>query len=181
MAHAGQSVCVLERHPRPGQDTSTHNSGVIHAGLYYPAASLKARLCVEGRRLMYSFCASHGVPHLKCGKLIVAHDDTELHALEALFAKGVENGVEGLRLVDRAFMTEHEPAISGVAALWSPESGIVNAEALVKTLLRDGADAGVIFLPGTRLIGADSRPDGIVLRTEREAIHASAIVNAAGL
>ncbi|HEY7289958.1 MAG TPA: NAD(P)/FAD-dependent oxidoreductase [Vicinamibacterales bacterium] len=181
LALKGQSVCVLERHPRPGQDTSTHNSGVIHAGIYYPAGTLKARLCIEGRHLMYEFCAQHGVPHANCGKLIVAHDETEYRDLEALFAKGVANGVEGLQMVDRAFMVAREPAVSGAAAIWSPVTGIVNAEELVKTLLRIGVDNGVAFLPGTRLLGADTQSDGIVLRTERETIHARTVVNAAGL
>src|SRR5213083_2588705 len=84
IAMRGHSVCVLERHPRPGQDTSTHNSGVIHAGLYYPAGTLKARLCVQGRELIYEFCAAHGIPHVRSGKLVVAHDETELHDLDAL-------------------------------------------------------------------------------------------------
>jgi L-2-hydroxyglutarate oxidase LhgO len=181
IAARGLSVCVLERHPRPGMDTSTHNSGVIHAGIYYPAGSLKARLCVEGARLMYEFCAQHGVPHVKSGKLIVAHDEAEIHWLESLQRRGADNGVEGLRMVDRAFMIEREPAVSGAAALWSPHSGIVNAEELVKALLRTGADAGVIFLPATRLAGADAVADGMVLRTERESIHARTVVNASGL
>ena len=181
LALQGRSVCVLERHPRPGQDTSTHNSGVIHAGIYYPAGTLKARLCVEGRRLMYDFCARYGVAHARCGKLIVAHDDSELQALHSLYAKGVANGVEDLRLVDRAFMVAREPNISGTAAIWSPVTGIVNAEELVKALLRTGAEAGVAFLPGTRLVGADPRADGIVVRTEREAILARTVVNAGGL
>jgi L-2-hydroxyglutarate oxidase LhgO len=181
LALRGRSVCLIERHPRQGLDTSTHNSGVIHAGIYYPAATLKARLCVEGARLLYEFCAEHGVPHARCGKLVVAHDESELHELDTLKARGDANGVEDLTIVDRAFIDAREPAVSAVAALWSPNTGVVEAEALVKSLLRTGTDAGVVFLPGTRLVGADRQADGIVLRTGQEAIHARAVVNAAGL
>jgi glycerol-3-phosphate dehydrogenase len=130
---------------------------------------------------MYAFCTRYNVPHRQSGKLIVAHDDGEIRQLEALKVRGDENGVEGLELVDRAFIVAREPAVSGVAALWSPESGVVEAEALVKTLLTTGADAGAIFLPGTRLIGADRHADGMELRTERESIRARTVVNAAGL
>jgi L-2-hydroxyglutarate oxidase LhgO len=181
LAARGHSTCVLERHPRAGQETSTHNSGVIHAGIYYPPDSLKARLCVEGRRLMYAFCRRYNVPHRQSGKLIVAHDEGEIRQLEALEVRGDRNGVEGLELVDRGFIVSREPAVSGVAALWSPESGVVEAEALVKTLVATGADAGAIFLPGTRLIGAERHGDGMELRTERESIRARTVVNAAGL
>jgi len=181
IAERGQPVCVLERHPRPGMDTSTHNSGVIHAGMYYPAGTLKARLCVEGRRLLYEFCARQGVPHRKSGKLIVAHDEGERQQLEALKARGDANGVEGLEIVDREFIAEREPAVDAPVALWSPETGIVNAEELAKALLRSATDAGAIFLPGTKLVGADRQSDGMVLRTEREQIHARVVVNAAGL
>ena len=181
IAARGFSTCVIERHRRPGLDTSTHNSGVIHAGLYYPAGSLKARLCVEGRRLLYEFCATHHVPHVHCGKIVVAADATEIAALEALFERGVGNGVEGLKLVDRAFVTAREPAVHCVAALHSPETGIVNAEELVKALLGSGEAAGVVFLPATRLLGAEPLDGGMALRTERETILARQVVNAAGL
>ena len=177
----GLSTCLVERHPRPGLDTSTHNSGVIHAGIYYPPGTLKARLCVDGARMLYEFCAAHGVPHARCGKLIVAHDDNELHALEALRANGAANGVAGLELVDRAFILKREPHVNATAALWSPNTGIVDAESLVKTLLKRAQDAGVIFLPGTKALSAERRDDGMVVATGRESIHARIAVNAAGL
>jgi L-2-hydroxyglutarate oxidase LhgO len=181
IAQSGRSVCVLERHPRPGMDTSTHNSGVVHAGLYYPAGTLKARLCVEGRELMYEYCARHRVPCVRSGKLVVAHDAGELNALEALKQRGEGNGVEGLQIVDRSFIVAREPAVNATVALWSPVSGIVNAEEFVKALLRTGADEGAIFLPGTRLTAAEPDADGMRLTTERETILAHVVVNAAGL
>jgi len=181
IARSGASVCVLERHVRPGLDTSTHNSGVIHAGLYYPTGSLKARLCVQGRRLMYDFCSAESVAHERCGKLVVANDAHEVAILEQLLALGRANGVEGLELVDRDFIAAREPFIHASAALYSPESGVVNAEELVKALLRTGEAAGVIFLQAAPLRSAERHPDGMLLRTEREDILAAQVVNAAGL
>src|SRR5947209_496878 len=128
IAKRGRSVCVIERHPRPGLDTSTHNSGVIHGGMYYPAGTLKARLCIEGRRLLYAFCAEYQVPHARCGKIIVAHDDSELGQLQAIWERGTANGVEHLEFVDRGFIARREPSVRGVAAIFSPETGIVDAE-----------------------------------------------------
>jgi L-2-hydroxyglutarate oxidase LhgO len=181
VAADGRTVCVLERHPRPGLDTSTHNSGVIHGGIYYPAGTLKSRLCIEGRPLLYEFCNRHHVPFERCGKLIVATDESEIPTLEALYERGRDNGVDGLQMVDRAFITKREPNIRAAAAIFSPETGIVEAEALVKALLRAGEDAGVMFLPGTKLVGAGTNPGGIELRTDQETILAGTIVNAAGL
>jgi glycerol-3-phosphate dehydrogenase len=111
----------------------------------------------------------------------VAHDEHDVHELEALRRRGDANGVEGLDIVDRAFILSREPAVNARFALWSPETGIVNAEELVKALLRTGADAGVMFLPGTKLAGADRHAEGMVLATERESILARTVVNAAGL
>lgn len=181
VAARGYSTCVLERHPRPGLDTSTRNSGVIHAGIYHPPGSLKSRLCVDGARLLYAFCEAHAVPHDRCGKLIVGSDATELAALERLLRLGGANGVEGLKLVDRAFIASREPAVNAQIALWSPHSGIIDADALVKALLRSAQAHGAMFLPGTPLLDARLDANGLVLHTPRERIHARAVVNAAGL
>src|SRR3954467_15627028 len=100
VARDGHRGCVLEREPRPGMGTSTHNSQVIHAGIYYPADSLKAKHCVNGARMLYEFCETYGVPYSRCGKLIVASGDHEIEGLKALKARGEANGVEGLEMVD---------------------------------------------------------------------------------
>ena len=181
IAAAGHEVCVLERHPRPGMDTSTRNSGVIHGGLYYPAGSLKARLCVEGARDLYAFCERHRVPHARCGKLVVAHDDSEVAGLETLKARGEANGVEGLDIIDAAGIRRREPHAAGVAGLVSPNTGVVEPEALVHTLARVLEASGGYLLPGTRLEGAELTAGGMLLRTEQESILAGVVVNAAGL
>ena len=181
VAQRGHSVCVLERERRAGLGTSTHNSQVIHAGMYYPPGTLKARYCVEGARLLYEFCREYGVPHQRCGKLIVANDEAETNALEALRARGEINGVRGLQMVDQSFIRAREPHIRGIAALYSPDTGIVEAEALVQTLVRLCRHLDVIILPGTPLIEGRAGAGCVELRTPGERIHARAVVNAAGL
>jgi len=181
VARRGRSVCVLEKEPRPGMGTSTHNSQVIHAGIYYPAGSLKAKHCVEGARMLYEFCAAHGVPHRRCGKLIVAHDESEIPALEDLRAKGIANGVEGLELVDAAYVRAREPHVHAVAALNSPNTGILEAEALIRTFARLLTEQGGYVLPGTALTAAERNSNGIEIVTPSERIHAQSVVNAAGL
>ena len=181
IARSGRSACVLEREPRPGMGTSTHNSQVVHAGIYYPKGSLKARHCVEGARRLYDFCEQYGVPYSRCGKLIVAHDEGEVSGLEALKARGEANGVDGLQLVDAAFIRAREPHLAAYAALFSPNTGILEAEALVRTLARLCGDADAIVLPGTPLVGADMRSGGVELATPSERVFARSVVNAAGL
>jgi L-2-hydroxyglutarate oxidase LhgO len=181
VARRGHSVCVLEREPKPGMGTSTHNSQVIHAGIYYPPGSLKAKHCVEGARRMYEFCETHGVPHRRCGKLIVAQDDRETEELEKLRVRGEANGVEGLRMVDEAFIRGREPHVRAKAALLSPNSGILEAESLVRTLARLCTEQDAFVLTGTPLVDAAASPEGMALRTPAETIVARTVVNAAGL
>ena len=181
IASNGRSVAILERHARPGMDTSTHNSGVIHAGIYYPTESLKARLCVEGADRLYDFCTRQGVPHDRCGKLIVASGSDEIDALGDLLERGTRNGTRGLEIVDARFVSAREPHVRGVAALWSPNSGRVEAEALVRALLRVAEQHGAMLIRGGSLLDATPSTDGFHLRTPHETIVTRTIVNAAGL
>lgn len=181
IAATGRSVVVLERHPRPGMEASTHNSAVIHAGLYYPPDSLKGTLCLEGAERLYAFCRTQGVPHERCGKFVVASTEDEVAALERLKAAAEANGVADLRIVGEAELRRREPHIRAVAAMWSPATGRVEAEALVGALRRVAASRDAILLCGTSLLAGEPTHDGFELRTERETIVSRTVVNAGGL
>ena len=181
VAAGGRTVCVAERHRRPGMETSTHNSGVIHAGIYYPPGSLKGTLCVEGADRLYSYCARHDVPYERCGKLIIAPVQGDASGLEALCARGTENGVKGLEVVDAEFVRAREPHVAARPALWSPNSGRLEPEALIHALLRDIDAADGIVLRDAALVEGEPRPYGFDVRLSRETISARVVVNAAGL
>jgi glycerol-3-phosphate dehydrogenase len=180
LASPNVTVCLLERHPRLGMETSSHNSGVIHAGIYYPAGSLKARLCVDGLRRLYEYCEARRVPHARIGKLVLA-EPSQRSTLAILLNRGRENGAIGLQLVDEDFVKRREPHVRPLPGIYSPSTGIIEAEALVRALAADCADREVMVLPGAALRAATKRDGGYELVTSHETFHARVVVNAAGL
>jgi (S)-2-hydroxyglutarate dehydrogenase len=152
---AGRSVCVLEREAEIGTHQTGHNSGVIHAGIYYAPGSLKAELCVGGAARMYDYCEERGIPFERCGKLIVATTEAELAGLEELERRGRANGVPGLRRVDADGIREIEPHATGVAALHSPETGIVDFGTVARAYAADLLEAGGEILTGCEVSSLD--------------------------
>lgn len=181
LARRGHAVVVAESEGSIGTGISARNSEVIHGGMYYPAGSLRARHCVAGAALLYAFCESHGVPHRACGKLIVATDETERPAIEAIAARGEANGVPGLRLLDGAEARRLEPNLACVAALHAPGTGIVDSHALMLALQGDLEDAGGAIAFDTAVAGL-ARVDGRwAVTVQGEVLPFDAVVNAAGL
>lgn len=180
LAQRGRDVVVLERHRRAGLDTSTHNSGVIHAGLYYPPGSLKATLCVEGRERLKAFCKAQQVPHHERGKLVVATEAGEEGQLESLAHNARANGVD-VELVGRQFVRDREPHVNATRALWSPLTGWVDAESYVAALQRQVTAHGGYVLAGSPVLAVEPAGDGVEVVTPHERIAAEAVVNAAGL
>ena len=157
LAQAGLEVIVAEREGRIGSGVSARNSEVIHAGLYYPPGSLRARLCVHGKAMLYAFCASRGVDHQRCGKLLVATQEADIAQLQAIRARAEACGVDDLRLLSGDEARAMEPAISCVAALWSPSSGIVDSHGLMTALLADAEAAGAALALASRIDSAERR------------------------
>jgi len=184
LALEGRRVVVLEAERRFGMHASSRNSEVIHAGIYYPPGSLKARLCVEGRRALYAYAAANGVPHRKLGKLIVATGDDEVPVLRSYLEKGLANGVEGLAWLSAAEARRLEPGLRAVAALSSSETGIIDSHELMRALLRDATAAGADIAFQTPVAAGAVVGGGLELRTEgpeASALRCAAVVNSAGL
>jgi L-2-hydroxyglutarate oxidase LhgO len=184
LALAGREVVLLEAADAIGTGTSSRNSEVIHAGLYYPPGSLKARLCVQGRELLYAYCASHGVAHRRCGKLIVATDAAQQPALRALQQRAEACGVPDLQWLDAAQAHALEPALRCTAALLSPSTGIVDSHGLMLSLLGEAEAHGAMLALKSPLQRLRRVADGFVLDVggdEPMHLHARSVVNSAGL
>ncbi len=182
LAIAGHEVVILEAEDAIGTHTSSRNSEVIHAGIYYPEDSLKARSCVAGKHLLYEYCAAHGVPHRRCGKLIVASGEAQLPELEALHGKARANGAGELQRLTRAEVRELEPEVACVAALHSPTTGIIDSHALMLAYLGDAEDHGAMLALRSPLEKAALDSGGFILHVkEAEPIKTRMLVNSAGL
>ncbi len=182
LARAGREVVVLESGERAGEGTTSRNSGVIHAGLYYAPGSLKAELCVRGRHLLYEYAAAHGVPHRRCGKYVVAVDDDELPALEALHRNASANGVEGLERIDAPLVAQRLAGVRATAALYSPVSGIIDVPSLVTALIAELERHDGQLVKRAEVVRARVTGDGLALELG-DGTHARCrrFVNAAGL
>ncbi|GAA0766300.1 NAD(P)/FAD-dependent oxidoreductase [Ideonella azotifigens] len=184
LALRGFETVLLEREHCIGSGTSSRNSEVIHAGIYYPTGSLKAELCVRGKQLLYHYCASHGVAHRRCGKLIVATSAEQRDTLEKLQATGHANGVSELAMVSAAQARAAEPQLRCMAALESSSTGIVDSHGLMLALQGDFEQAGGMLAYDAPVLGGECGAEGITLQVGGEqpmAIHAGLVVNSAGL
>ena len=182
LALQGREVMVLEAAQAIGTGTSSRNSEVIHSGIYYPEGSLKARLCVAGKELLYAYCAARGVGFQRCGKLIVATSDAQVAQLHGMLARAAANGVQDLVLLTRAQARALEPQLECVAALHSPGTGIVDSHALMLALQGDLQAAGGLVVLNTPLAQAQCAQGAITLiAKDGTELQAKSVVNAAGL
>jgi len=185
LARQQKGVFALEKNQSFGLETSSRNSEVIHAGIYYPEGSLKARFCVEGNPLLYDFCEKYGVDHRRLGKIIVATDNGEVEKLEQLHEMGRRNGVTDLRLISRDEVRHTEPNVEAVAGMLSPSTGILDAHALMRALYGLARERGADFVFETEVIGLEKVGTGYEVRIrDREgtsSIRAGIVINSAGL
>ena len=185
LAVAGREVVVLEAEGQIGSHTSSRNSEVIHAGIYYPAGSTKARLCVRGRELLYRYCEARGVPHRRIGKVIVASDAAQVPELDGIDAAARRNGVDDLRPLDAAALARLEPELRAVAGLMSPSTGIIDSHALMLSYQGEAEDHGAVVAYRSALAAARPVAGGLEIEVEsggeRHRLRTGLLINAAGL
>ncbi|MDT8428816.1 MAG: NAD(P)/FAD-dependent oxidoreductase [Pseudomonadales bacterium] len=180
---SGRQIVLLEQHDDYGREVSSRNSEVIHAGLYYPQDSLKTRLCIRGRELLYDYCQRYQIPYRRIGKLIVAARAEE-SSLATLARQGEANGVQ-LHWLDANQLQSLEPAVTACHALLSPDTGIIDSHALMSSLLHQASSAGVDFVPNTEVTGVETCHNGFVVHTTNKGqtyrFHCDFLINSAGL
>lgn len=184
LAARGREVIVLEAAEAIGVGTSSRNSEVIHAGLYYPRGSLKASLCVRGRELLYEYCAARGVPHQRCGKLLVATAANQIPQLESIMTRGRENGVLDLVRISGAEAQALEPALECVAAVFSPQTGIVDSHQLMLALQGDAENDGAVCAFHAPVEAIEAINGRFVVKVGGAApttLNAACVINSAGL
>ena len=177
----GRSVVVLEAEDHLAAHQTGHNSGVIHSGLYYKPGSLKANNCVAGREAMYRFCAEHGLPHERCGKIVVATMEEELPRLASLEQRGGANGLEGMKRLTPDEIREHEPHVTGIAGLWVPHTGIVDYTAVTERFAQIVREAGSEIRLNARVTSVRRDGNELVLETASGELRAKNLINCAGL
>jgi (S)-2-hydroxyglutarate dehydrogenase len=178
--HPDASLCVLEREERLAAHQTSHSSGVIHAGIYYAPGSLKARLCVEGARLLYAYCDERGIEARRNGKLIIAAEESELSGLDELERRGRANQVPGLRRIGPDGISEIEPHARGVAALHSPETGVVDFARVATAFAADVEAGGGAVITGCGVQGLDPRRDVMAVQHESGTTEAGFVISCAG-
>ncbi len=178
---AGRDVVVLEAEARIGMHSSSRNSEVIHAGIYYPEHSLKARLCVRGRQLLYHYCTERNVDHQRIGKLIVATRDDELDRLRKIQRQGLKNGVDDLRMMNADEIGEIEPNVECVSALFSPSTGIVDSHALMLAMQADIEAQGGEVVLNSAVTNLNSKEHGLRFESGGEVFTCKTLINSAGL
>ncbi len=181
LRHPHLKLVLIEKEPALSRHQSGHNSGVIHSGIYYTPGSLKARLCVAGRKAAWEYCTRKGIPYKNVGKLIVATEPEELPRLDTLMQRGIENGIEGLELLDAAGIEAREPAFRGIKAIWSPVTGIVDWAQVALAYGDDVREAGGTIHTGREVTGL-TRKNGITdIRTPEGSFEARYVITCGGL
>jgi L-2-hydroxyglutarate oxidase LhgO len=185
ISETSHDVYVLEKNPRFGQETSTHNSGVIHSGIHYPTNSLKAELCVKGNKMTYEICEKYHVPYKKLGKLTVAIGEEEIMEIERLMSQGEANGVENLKMLGKEEIKKLEPNVEAEKALYSPSTGIVEPDELMNHFYAKAQKNQALLVPNTEVINVKKINDEYEIRgtsfDEEFTIRATTVINCAGL
>lgn len=179
-ALSGHEVLLLEAENAIGTQTSSRNSEVIHSGIYYPTGSLKARFCVQGRRLLYDYCQSHNVPFHRCGKLVVATSELQIESLHAIKTRALANGVADIMEISPKDVMQMEPELECVAALYSPSTGILDSHALMLAYLGDAETAGVMLALNSALEKGEITKQGFKLKVGKTTVASKILVNSAG-